>query len=131
MRKLDPKIPVFANTRPWNELVLQGVRSFKTLHFPWKYRGTIYLYDTQGKPADYGYEWAEDHGVDVAALLLHKGFPGCIVGTVDVFAIRSFSTKNEEANHELLLQNPMRFARAVKFPWPSGAIRIARIKQPT
>ena len=55
--------------------------------------------------------------------------PGCIVGTAEVYDIQNFTDANEEADHEILLKNPIRFKKPVKFAWPQGAIRIARIKE--
>jgi len=121
---LNPEYPVFANTRPWNELILRGVRTFKTLSFPWKYRGTIYLYDTKG-PGDFdGEDWADERGVKVG----HQfGFPGCIVGTVEVYGIRSFAETETGADYEILLRNPQR-VHATPFRFRSRG-RIARIQE--
>jgi len=127
VKKLNKSLPVFANTRPWNELILLGKRKFKTIGFPWKYRGDIYLYDTKGTPADYGFDWAEDFGVRLNQKQA-AGHPSCIVGIVEIYDCRSFTDQNEEADHEILLRNPVRFKSPIPFSWPSGAIRIARIK---
>lgn len=128
--KLNQKYPIFANTPPWNALILLGVRTFKTIAFPWKYRGKVYLYDSQRK------NWTNDHYAFV--LGLDRGVserrikklvaPGKIVGTVDIVGTRS--GKNcQEANHEVLLANAVKFKKPVTFRWPKGAIRIARVKE--
>lgn len=123
---LNPEYPVFANTRPWNELILRGVRKFKTISFPWKYRGTIYLYDTKGK-ADYDFavEWAEERGVKIIADL---GLPGHIVGTVEVYDSRKYPETETGADFEILLRNPQRI-EAVPFQWTSRG-RIAKVGGP-
>jgi hypothetical protein len=124
---LNPEYPVFANTRPWNELILRGVRSFKTISFPWKYRGVIYLYDTKGK-ADYDFapEWAEGQGVVISP---EFGFPGCIVGSVEVYGFRpADDEESETGNPEILLRNPQRM-EAVPFTWISRG-RIAKVGGP-
>jgi hypothetical protein len=121
---LNPEYPVFANTRPWNELILRGVRKFKTISFPWKYRGLIYLYDTKGKGDADGVDWAEDRGVEIS---MEFGFPGCIVGTVEVYDSRTYPQTETGAQHEILLRNPQRMD-AVQFKWPNrGPGRIAKI----
>ena len=122
---LNPEYPVFANTRPWNELILRGVRKFKTISFPWKYRGTIYLYDTKGK-ADYDFapEWAEEHGVQISA---EFGFPGCIVGTVEVYDSRKHPDTETGADFEVMLRNPQR-TKALPFKWRSRG-RIAKVSK--
>ena len=123
---LNREYPVFANTRPWNELILRGVRRFKTISFPWKYRGTIYLYDTKGK-ADYGFavEWAEDHGVEISP---EFGFPGCIVGTCEVYGLRSGEDTETGADFEVMLKNPQRM-EPVTFKFISRG-RIAKVGGP-
>ena len=123
---LDPEYPVFANTRPWNELILRGVRKFKTISFPWKYRGTIYLYDTKGKPdSDFAPQWAEDRGIEISA---EFGFPGCIVGTVEVYGSRKYPETESGAEFEVMLRNPQRM-EALPFKWTSRG-RIAKVGQP-
>ena len=121
---LNTSYPVFANTRPWNELILRGVRKFKTISFPWKYRGTIYLYDTKGRGDEDGVDWASDREVEISK---EFGFPGCIVGTVEVYDCRSGEYETETgADHEILLRNPKRM-KAMPFKWTSRG-RIARIQ---
>lgn len=117
-QELNPDYPVFANTRPWNELILRGLRTYKTITFPWKYRGTVYLYDTKGRGDEDGVEWAENDDVQISA---EFGFPGCIVGTVEVYGC-----EGEERYFELLLRNPQR-VQAIPFKYTSRG-RIARIK---
>jgi len=125
MSDLNVNYPVFANTRPWNELILRGVRKFKTISFPWKYRGVIYLYDTKGK-ADYDFapEWAEDHEVEISP---EFGFPGCIVGTVEVYGSRKFPDTESKADFEVMLRNPQRM-EATPFKWTSCG-RIAKVRR--
>ena len=120
---LNPNFPVFANTRPWNELILREVRKFKTLSFPWKYRGVIYLYDTKGKGDEDGVEWGADHNVEVAP---GTGNPGCIVGTVEVYGCRAYPATETGADFEIMLKNPQRLA-PVSFRWTSRG-RIAKVK---
>jgi len=119
---LNPEYPVFANTRPWNELILRGVRTFKTISFPWKYRGLIYLYDTKGRGDDDGAEWAADRDVEISA---EFGFPGCVVGTVEVFDLRRHPATLTGADFEILLKNPHR-VEAAPFKWRSRG-RIAKV----
>lgn len=123
-KKLNPEYPVFANTRPWNELILRGVRTFKTISFKWKYRGTVYLYDTKGAPDNHGVEWAADRKVEIKA---QAGSPGCIVGTVEVCDARSYPATETGADFELLLRNPQRI-NPVPFHWRSRG-RIAKIPE--
>lgn len=123
MPELNPSYPVFANTRPWNELILRGVRTFKTISFPWKYRGTVYLYDTKGKGDEDGVEWALDRGVEVSA---EFGFPGCIVGTTEVYGCREYPDTETGAEFEIMLRNPERMD-AVPYKYTSRG-RIARIR---
>lgn len=120
MRKenLNPEYPVFANTRPWNELILRELRTFKTISFPWKYRGTVYLYDTKGKGDEYGVDWAAGDDVEISA---EVGFPGCIVGTVEIYDCEEW-----EGEFEVKLRNPQRL-EAIPFKYTSRG-RIARIK---
>ena len=123
---LNREYPVFANTRPWNELILRGLRKFKTISFPWKYRGTIYLYDTKGKPdRDFAVEWAEERGLQIDP---EFGFPGCIVGTVEVYDCRKFPDTETGADFEILLRNP-RPMRKLPFQWTSRG-RIAKVGGP-
>ena len=122
---LNPNYPVFANTRPWNELILRGVRKFKPISFPWKYRGTIYLYDTKGCGDLDGPDWAEDYNIKISA---DFGWPGCIVGTVEVYGIRSFGETETGADFEILLRNPQRFL-PIEFRFRSRG-RIARVPSP-
>ena len=127
--KLNKAFPVFANTPPWNALILLGVRKFKTLGFDWKYRGTVYLYDSKRsnpETMEYGFDYGLDRGVPkrrVQNLIA----PGFIVGTVDIIRNRSWD-ECEEGEHEIELANPVRFKKPTPFSWPKGAIRIARIK---
>ena len=116
--------PVLHNTRPWNELILRGVRTFKTIAFSWKYRGTIYLYDTRGKSDDYGFEWAEDEGVKSSTLGI--GHPGHIVGTVQILGVRGNSDCAESDAFEILFRNPKRM-RPVPYTPRKGTIRISRV----
>jgi hypothetical protein len=120
-QKLNPDYPVFANTRPWNELILRGHRTYKTISFPWKYRGTVYLYDTKGRGDDDGVDWAAQDDVKISA---EFGFPGCIVGTVEVVECRSDTMTGED--FEMVLRNPKRM-KPVPFKYTSRG-RIARIK---
>ena len=118
--------PVFANTPPWNALILLGVRTFKTIAFPWKYRGKVYLYDSKRSNADtmnYGFCWGLDRGVSESKVKRLIA-PGKIVGTVEIVGLRSGSDCKE---YEVLLANPVKFKRPRTFKWPKGAIRIARI----
>lgn len=122
---LNPSYRAFANTRPWNELILRGVRKFKTISFPWKYRGLIYLYDTHGK-ADYDFapEWAKDRDVEISP---EFGFPGCIVGTVEVYDLRKYPDTETGAAFEIMLRNPQRM-EPLSFKWTSGG-RISKVGQ--
>ncbi|HKO43319.1 MAG TPA: hypothetical protein VJU84_08515 [Pyrinomonadaceae bacterium] len=122
--KLNPDYPVFANTRPWNELILRGVRKFKTISFPWKYRGVVYLYDTKGRSDEDGVEWAADLEVEISAGF---GSPGCIVGTVEVYDARAYPDTETGADFEIMLRNPQRMD-AMPFHYTSRG-RIARVKQ--
>ena len=110
--KLNKKFPVLANTRPWNELILRGKRTHKSMHIDWKYRGTIYLYDTKGKSEDWvceDYELKEgDFGVG-----------GQIVGTAEVVGMRA---------EDILLANPKRFCTPIAFTPTPGSVRISRIR---
>ncbi len=115
--------PVFANTRPWNELILRGVRKFKTISFPWKYRGVVYLYDTKGKGDPNGVEWLALREGEISS---EFGFPGCIVGTVEVYGSRKYPDTETGAAFEILLRNPRRL-EAIPFKWVSGG-RIARVR---
>lgn len=121
--KLNPDYPVLANTRPWNELILRGLRTFKTISFPWKYRGTVYLYDTKSRGDDDGVEWAANDDIEISA---EFGFPGCIVGTVDVYDCRAYPDTDTGADFEIMLHNPQRM-KAIPFKYTSRG-RIARIK---
>ena len=121
---LNPDYPVFANTRPWNELILLGVRKFKTLSFPWRYRGVIYLYDTKGRGDPDGAEWGADHKV---AISKDAGSPGCIVGTVEVYGCRQYPDTDTGADFEILLRNPQRMT-ALPFKWTSRG-RIAKVER--
>jgi hypothetical protein len=109
--RLNKKFPVLANTRPWNELILRGKRKFKSIHIAWKYRGTVYLYDTKGKPEDWvcqDYELKEsDFGVG-----------GQIVGTAKVVGVRG---------EDILLAKPKRFRTPIPYVPARGSIRISRI----
>jgi hypothetical protein len=120
---LNPDYPVFANTRPWNELILRGVRKFKTISFGWKYRGPIYLYDTKGRGDDDGVEWAQDREVEISA---EFGFPGCIVGTAEVYGSRKYPDTETGADFEIMLNNPRRM-EAMPFKWTSRG-RIAKVR---
>lgn len=119
---LNPDYPVFANTRPWNELILRGVRKFKTISFPWKYRGTIYLYDTKGRGDHDGVEWAEERKIEISA---DFGSAGCIVGTVEVCGSRQYPNTETGADFEVMLRNPQRM-KPVPFKWTSRG-RIAKV----
>ena len=121
--QLNPAYPVFANTRPWNELILRGLRKFKTISFPWKYRGRIYLYDTKGKGDEGGADWAEDRDLKIGA---DFGFPGCIVGTVEVCDSRRYPNTETGAEFEIVLENPQRM-EALPFQRSSRG-RIAKVK---
>lgn len=125
-RGLNPDYPVFANTRPWNELILRGVRKFKTISFPWKYRGVVYLYDTKGRADESGVEWAGDRKVEISR---EFGFPGCIVGTVEVYDCRAYPDTDTGADFEIMLRNPQRMD-ATPFTYTSRG-RIARIRPQT
>lgn len=116
--KLNAKYPVFANTRPWNELILRGLRTFKTISFPWKYRGTVYLYDTKGNGDEDGVEWAAEDDIEISA---DAGSPGCIVGTVEIYDCEEY-----EGEFEVKLRNPQRL-KTIPFKYTSRG-RIARIK---
>lgn len=122
--RLNHEYPAFANTRPWNELILRGVRKFKTISFPWKYRGTIYLYDTKGRGDHYGAEWAEERGVTISP---EFGFPGCIVGTVEVYGSRKYPDTETGVEFEIMLRNPQRM-EPMPFKWTSGG-RIAKVPE--
>jgi hypothetical protein len=122
-QELNRSYPVFANTRPWNELILLGLRTFKTISFPWKYRGTVYLYDTKGRGDEEGVEWAANDDVQIGA---ESGFPGCIVGTVEVYGCRAYPDTVTGADFEIMLRNPQRMA-PMRFKFTSRG-RIARIK---
>ena len=125
MENLNAAFPVFANTRPWNELILRGIRKFKTVSFPWKYRGTLYLYDTKGRGDDGGVEWADDRGIEISK---EFGFPGCIVGTAEVYGLRSGEDTETGADFEIMLRNPQRM-EAVQFKFISRG-RIAKVGGP-
>ena len=125
--KLNKEYPVFANTPPWNALILLGVRKFKTISFPWKYRGKVYLYDSKSRNTDtmnYGYEYGLDNGVSERRIN-NLMSPGRIVGTVDVVGIRDGDYDKE---FEILIANPVKFKHPVSFKWPKGAIRIAKVR---
>jgi hypothetical protein len=122
--ELNYEYRVFANTRPWNELILRGVRKFKTISFPWRYRGVIYLYDTKGDGDDDGVEWAKDRDVVISA---EFGFPGCIVGTVEVYDSRKYPDTETGAEFEIMLRNPQRI-EAMPFKWASRG-RISKVTQ--
>ena len=127
--KLNKNYPVFANTPPWNALILLGVRKFKTMGFDWKYRGTVYLYDSNRsneETMNYGFVYGLDRGVSEAKVKRLIS-PGKIVGTVDITGVRRWDDC-EEGEHEVLLANPVKFKQPVPFKWPQGAIRIARVK---
>jgi len=123
MGELNPDYPVVANTRPWNDLILRRVRTFKTIAFPWRYRGTVYLYDTKGNGDPDGTEWAADRAVKVEA---GAGHPGHIVGTVEVYECRKYPMTETGADFEIILRNPKRLA-PIPFKWTSRG-RIARIR---
>ena len=122
---LNSNYPVFANTRPWNELILRGLREFKTISFPWKYRGVVYLYDTKGRGDEDGADWALDRDVEISK---EFGFPGCIVGTVEVYDSRSYPDTDTGADFEIMLRNPQRI-EPIPFKWTSRG-RIAKVSKP-
>lgn len=113
MKKEVETIPVMANTVPWNEAVLRGLRKCKTLHFNWSHRGPMYLYNSKGRPDR---DAAKRYGIDSDAQPT-----GVIVGIVDVARV------DVGAGEWLVwLENPRRFAVPIPYTPPRGSIRISR-----
>lgn len=106
-------VPVMANVVPWNEAVLRGVRTFKTLHFNWKHRGPVLLYNSKSRV---DLDAAEDYGIDASAQPR-----GAIVGYAFVTDVVS-----DGWGFLVLLARPQRFSRPIPFTPPRGAIRIFR-----
>lgn len=106
-------IPVMANINPWNEAVLQGKRTFKTLHFNWSYRGTILLYNSKAKT---------DEAAAVDYQIFENQPRGVIVGAVDVVG----SEDSDDHGWVVHLKNPRRFATPIPYTPRRGSIRISR-----
>lgn len=115
MKKTETTVPVMANQRPWNELVLQGRRRFKTLTFDWKHRGLILLYNSMGVDL----EGCEEYDVLVEDA---KKLPvKTIVGYATVVAV------NGDCGYfEVELREPKRFKNPIPFAKPAGAVRVFR-----
>jgi len=115
MKKTEATVPVMANQRPWNELVLQGRRTFKTLTFDWKHRGPILLYNSMALDL----EGCEEYEVPVE--FAKKQPVKTIVGSVTV-------TDVVDAGYcyEVQLSKPKRFKKPIPFAKPAGAVRVFR-----
>jgi len=115
MKKDEATVPVMANQRPWNELVLQGRRAFKTLTFDWKHRGPILLYNSLAVDL----EGCEEYEVPVEDA---KKLPvKTIVGSVTVTDVIE-----DGYGYAVLLSNPKRFKKPIPFAKPAGAVRVFR-----
>lgn len=114
-RKIEATVPVMANQRPWNELVLQGRRKYKTLNFNWKHRGPILLYNSLA--VDYEGCIEYDFPAPDAKKLPTKTIVGFVTVT-DVF--------DDGYRYEVFLSNPKRFKRPIPFNKPAGAVRVFR-----
>jgi hypothetical protein len=115
MKKTETTVPVMANQRPWNELVLQGRRTFKTLNFDWKHRGPILLYNSLKVDA----EGCEEY--DFAVEDAKKQPVKTIVGTVTVTDVLDYGFY-----YAVFLSNPKRFKKPIPFAKPAGAVRVFR-----
>jgi hypothetical protein len=115
MKKAETTVPVMANQRPWNELVLQGRRKFKTLSFDWKHRGPILLYNS----LKVDLEGCEEYEVPVETA--KKQPVKTIVGFVTVTDVI-----DDGWMYEVLLSNPKRFKKPIPFAKPAGAVRVFR-----
>ncbi len=115
MANTENTVPVMANQLPWNELVFQGRRTYKTLSFNWKHRGPILLYNSTTVDR----EGCEAYGVAVEDA--KKQPKMAIVGMATVVAV-----VGEDGDFEVELRDPKRFAEPISFKPPTGAIRIFR-----
>jgi len=120
--RMENTIPVMANTLPWNELVLQGKRTFKTFHQNWKYRGKMLLYNSHRIDENLD-EICEDYELDENSV---KDMPqGVIVGYATVTNVihqdESFS-----GYYEVELSEPKRFKNPIPYTPPKGSIRLSK-----
>lgn len=105
-------VPVMANQLPWNDLVLDGDRNYKTVHFNWKHRGKILLYNSSRTDKDGVF----DYQVDTSEMV-----KGAIVGYATVTDV-----KGSDGYFEVELRDPKRFKKPIPFKPPRGAVRIFR-----
>jgi hypothetical protein len=113
--KTETTVPVMANKRPWNELVLQGRRDFKTLGFDWKHRGPILLYNSLAVDAEGCDEY--DFAVEDAKKLPVKTIVGMATVTDVIYDGWQF---------EVILSDVKRFKKPIPFAKPAGAVRVFR-----
>ena|SRR5208337_3496842 len=115
MANTENTVPVMANQLPWNELVFQGQRTYKTLSFNWKHRGPILLYNSTTVDR----EGCDAYGVPVEDA--KKQPKMAIVGMAVVTDVVV-----GEGCYLVSLAEPRRFAEPIPFKPPAGAIRIFR-----
>jgi hypothetical protein len=118
-RKAEETVPVMANIVPWNEAILRGIRTFKTLHFNWSYRGPLVLYNSHGRPDGEDRIYARRHGLDIDTQTR-----GVIVGVVDV--VGCTDAREDDGRWHLELRNPRR-VDPVPYKPTRGSIRISRM----
>ncbi|HEX8851254.1 MAG TPA: hypothetical protein VF761_17140 [Gemmatimonadaceae bacterium] len=117
--KQQDTVPVMANIVPWNEAILRGIRTFKTLHFNWSYRGPLVLYNSHGDPDADDIVYGATH--DIKIDLQSRGF---IVGVVDV--VDCVDAREEDGHWHVELRNPRR-VDPVPYKPTRGSIRISRM----
>jgi hypothetical protein len=112
---MSKTVPVMANQLPWNDLVLFGERTYKTLHFNWKYRGKILLYNSHKTDVDALFDY-QVKNEELAAMS-----KGAIVGYATVAGV-----DGDDGYFEVELQDPKRFKRPIPFQMPRGAVRLTK-----
>lgn len=106
-------VPVMANINPWNEAILRGARTFKTLHFNWSYRGPLVLYNSKAKT---------DEDAAVAYEIFDSQPHGVCVGMVDVVDC----TPHPLDGFRVHLKNPRRLDSPIPYTPTRGSVRISR-----
>ena len=138
---LDEKtIPVLINRAPWNELLLRGKRHVKTLSFPWKHRGLIFLYTSKDREDPEGWWEYGLEGKHIGGALPSRVVKGAIVGTAMVTDV----IPTDKAPNEWYVEDPhllgtdgqdylvrvedaRRLAKPIPWKPPKGVIRIGKL----
>ena len=108
-------VPVMANQLPWNELVLQGRRTFKTISFNWQHRGKILLYNSTTIDQDGCLSY--DISLEDAKKLPRMAIVG-IATVTDVY--------DDGDCFVVELVDPKRFKKPIPFKPKQGCVRVFR-----